>query len=395
MNENIEMIRSLIGQSKGQTLEYSAILLTSNRIAEIICAFANSDGGVLMLGLSESGMPLGLSTDFYPDQKITDAIGLLDTKPIFSCGSFEVAGKRVFYIKIEKSLDTILLNGKKYIRAGEEIVKANVDDLKVIVILTAIKIEYLAVRAQLSDISSLEEDSVNYEQGLFVYKGRAIARIIIRECGQKNSASSQEAQRGLTSFRPYAMFFVGIAGSRKPNDFGLGDVIFPEIVHYYEGGKSKFNSFEARPDDVRPTFHLFEIAKRERLLDNWKTLIKEKIDHEVKADIGIIASGEQIVEHFNSDIGEILSLHYGDTSCVAMEEYGFLNTLSRQGGKYSGVIAGVVRGISDILERRTDDEKKLNQETDRRPDSAKINAANTASAFTFWLILKMLETKNI
>jgi len=394
MSEESNRIKALIGNPKGDRLEYSSILLPFKKIAEIICAFANSDGGVYIIGLSESGMALGLSPDFLVDQKIQDALDIIEKKPTVSFGSFDIDKKRIFYLTVEKSIETILLDSKKYIRVGKEIVEVNIENLKTVVILCAIKLEYVALKAHLSNISYLEEDSVIYEQGIFVYRGKAIARIIIRECGQKNSTASQETQRALTSFIPYAMFFVGIAGSRKPNDFGLGDVIFPEIVHYYEGGKSKLNSFEPRPDDVRPTFHLFEIAKRERLHDDWKILIKGNIEHDVKADIGIIASGEQIVEHINSDIGEILSAHYSDTSCVAMEEYGFLNTLNRQGGKYAGVIAGVVRGISDILERRTDNEKLLNLESDRRPDSAKTNAAKTASAFTFWLIIKMLESKN-
>ncbi|WP_180277195.1 hypothetical protein [Chryseobacterium sp. 52] len=43
---------------------------------------------------------------------------------------------------------------------------------------------------------------------------------------------------------------------------------------------------------------------------------------------------------------------------------------------------GIVRGISDIIERSSTIKE------DKRPADAKAFASATASAFTFWLILK-------
>jgi nucleoside phosphorylase len=259
-------------------------------------------------------------------------------------------------------------------------------ELPTVVILTAIDEEYRAVREHLTQIVGANRNDTGYEAGIFELNGKEIAKVIIRECGAKNTTSAQETERAIQYFEPDAVFFVGIAGSRKPQDFGIGDVIFPVKVYSYEGGKSEEKSFFARPDLAPITYTLTEIAKVERREENWKALIKGNYGREVKADLGVIASGEQVIEHYDSHIGRVLRDHYNDTSAVEMESFGFANAASRQGRKFSHILIGVVRGISDILEQ-TSKEKK-SEITDRRPINAKKIASDTAAAFTFWLIFK-------
>ena len=69
----------------------------------------------------------------------------------------------------------------------------------------------------------------------------------------------------------------------------------------------------------------------------------------------------KLIEHYDSEIGKILTTHYNETSAVEMEGFGFANAASRQGRETSNIIIGVVRGISDILERENaeQDEKVL------------------------------------
>ena len=262
--------------------------------------------------------------------------------------------------------------------------------LPTVVILTAIKEEYLAVRQHLNEIVEAKQNDTHYEAGIFEFNGKEIAKIIIRECGAKNTTSAIETERAINYFKPDAMFFVGIAGSRKPKDFSIGDVIFPEAILSYEGGKSEKESFLARPDIGVLTYAVLETAKAERKKEDWKMLLKNSIDPKtVKADIGIIASGEQVVEHYESEVGKILTKHYNHTSAVEMEGFGFAKTINRQGRETSNIMTGIVRGISDIIEQPI--KTKKNNETDRRPANAKQLASDTAAAFTFWLILKTYE----
>lgn len=261
--------------------------------------------------------------------------------------------------------------------------------LPVVVILTAIIEEYLAVKQHLKNIVEVDENDTSYEAGVFEFNGIDIATIFIRECGAKNTTASQETERAIQNFKPDAMFFVGIAGSRKPKDLTIGDVIFPEKVYFYEGGKSEKDSFVSRPEVENMTFTLMETAKKERRKEDWKILIKGDWKQEVTANIGIIASGEQVVEHYNSGIGRILTEFYNDTSAVEMEGYGFAKAANRQGRETSNVLIGIVRGISDIIEQPSSTNENI--DADRRPSNAKQFASDTAAAFTYWLILKTYE----
>ena len=269
----------------------------------------------------------------------------------------------------------------------------NRSELPTVIILTAIKDEYLAVRSHLRELVEADRNDTSYEAGIFEFNGKEIAKVFIRECGAKNMIAAQEAERAIQYFRPDAMMFVGIAGSRKPNDFSIGDVIFPDKVYSYEGGKSGEKSFAARPDLADMTYALKEIAKKERLKEDWKFLIKGDWQQEIKADLGVIASGEKLIEHYHSDIGLILTQHYNDTSAVEMEGFGFAKAAHRQGRDTSNIMIGVVRGISDILEQPT--KKKTSKNNDRRPSNAKKLASDTAAAFAFWLIYKAYEPKTI
>jgi len=258
-----------------------------------------------------------------------------------------------------------------------------------VVILTAIQEEYKAVRKHLKFISDADQNNTSYEAGVFEFNGKQIAKVIIRECGAKNTNASQEAERAIQNFSPDCIFFVGIAGSRKPKDFAVGDVIFPEKIYSYEGGKSEKDSFRARPDFADTDYALKELSKKERTKGDWKVLIKGEYPNEVKADLGIIASGDQVVEHYNSAVGEILTEHYNDASVVEMEGFGFAKAANRQGRQTKSMIVGVVRGISDIIGQPDENKDKI--ETDKRPANVKKLASNTAAAFTYWLIYKTYE----
>lgn len=262
-------------------------------------------------------------------------------------------------------------------------------NLPTVIILTAIKEEYMAVRDHLNEIVDADKNDTAYEAGLFQYNGKEIAKVVIRECGAKNTNAAQETERAIQYFKPDMILFVGIAGSRKPKDFKVGDVIFPEKVYSYEGGKSEKEAFLSRPDNALMSYSLLEKAKKERKKDDWKILIKGDWKEEVKADIGIIASGEQVIEHYDSEIGKILHDHFNDTSAVEMEGFGFGKAANRQGRETSNILIGVVRGISDVIEQSS--KKGKNKNEDRRPANAKDFASATAAAFAFWLILKTYE----
>ncbi|MFP3835498.1 hypothetical protein [Chryseobacterium sp. SIMBA_028] len=328
------------------------------------------------------------------EQNFVNSARIIEDKSKYK-NCFKIANdacKSILKIDLFESILGFNLFGKenkeryKIDRIMEQNIKYKAVALPVVVILTAIKEEYRAIREHLIDIIDADENDTSYEKGIFKYGDKEIANIVIRECGPKNTTASQEAERAIQYFKPNAMFFVGIAGSRKPNDFVIGDVIFPEKVYSYEGGKSEEKSFVARPDIAAMTYTLIEKAKKERNKDDWKSLIKGNWELEsVKADLGVIASGEQVVEHYDSEVGVILNKHFNDTSAVEMEGFGFAKAANKQGRNTRNMEIGIVRGISDIIERSSTIKE---DKEDKRPADAKAFASATASAFTFWLILK-------
>jgi hypothetical protein len=122
-----EQISSIILQPESETLEYKAVLPPSKSIAQIICSFANTNGGILILGVSEIGglKVSGLSEDFRATSITHKAIDLLTPKPILDYGYISHNSKKLFAVKVDKSADIVSLAGKIYIREGEKIIQSN------------------------------------------------------------------------------------------------------------------------------------------------------------------------------------------------------------------------------------------------------------------------------
>lgn len=122
-----ERVSSVILQAESEVLEYRAVLPPSKSIAQIISSFANTNGGLLILGVSEIGglKVAGLSEDFRATSITHKAIDLLSPKPIVDYGYVEHSGKKLFAISVEKSTQTISVEGKIFIRRKDQIIQAN------------------------------------------------------------------------------------------------------------------------------------------------------------------------------------------------------------------------------------------------------------------------------
>jgi len=73
-----------IGQPESEVLEYKAVLPPSATIAQLVCAFANTKGGAIVLGVVDDGKQIvinGLSDEFRAVQITRKAIDLLSAPP--------------------------------------------------------------------------------------------------------------------------------------------------------------------------------------------------------------------------------------------------------------------------------------------------------------------------
>lgn len=121
-------VSEIIGQKESAQLEYKAVLPPSRSLGQLISSFANSKGGLIVLGVAETAAGIditGLSEDFYANSVIHKAIDLLSPKPEVHYQYVTHVGKRLYVIKIEPSKDTVLIEGKIYIRQVDKTVLKN------------------------------------------------------------------------------------------------------------------------------------------------------------------------------------------------------------------------------------------------------------------------------
>ena len=111
----------IIGQAESSTLEYKSVLPPSKNIAQLISSFANTDGGYIVLGVSDDLEINGLSEDFHANAITHKALDLLSPQPQIHYQYVEYNGKKLYIIKVEKSNSLIAIEDKIYKRVGSEV----------------------------------------------------------------------------------------------------------------------------------------------------------------------------------------------------------------------------------------------------------------------------------
>ncbi len=236
------------------------------------------------------------------------------------------------------------------------------------IVLTALPVEYLAVRAHLTGMREvLHPKGTVYEQGTF--SSKAISwQVAIVEIGQGNPAAALEAERAIQHFAPDVILFIGIAGGIK--DVVLGDVVAGTKIYEYESGKDEV-AFKPRPNLAISSYRLEQRARAEAKKGKWIRRIKTKqiSSSTPSALVGPIAAGAKVLASLRSATSAFIRSQYSDALAVEKEGYGFLAAVHAN----PGIEALVVRGISDLIDDKGQSDAEGTQEI----------AAKNASAFAF------------
>jgi nucleoside phosphorylase len=241
------------------------------------------------------------------------------------------------------------------------------------VIITAIPVEYKAVRQHITDLKEVTHPKGNvYELGSFQGEYHPWT-VGIAEVGAGNNTCALQTERAISYFDPEVVLFVGIAGGIK--DVNLGDVVAAEKAYGYEKGKVGHDGFLVRPEVGISSYEIFERAKAEAKKEDWKLRLPQKDQkRRLKAIIKPIAAGEKVVAEKRSEIYKLIRTNFNDTVAVEMEGSGFYAACHANGN----LQFLIVRGISDLLSNKEKTDAKGFQEI----------AAKNASAFAFEILSK-------
>lgn len=240
------------------------------------------------------------------------------------------------------------------------------------VIITAIPLEYQAVRRHLTEQNELTHKGIIFCEGRFQGKEN-LWRVGLGMSGMGNITSGLITDRAIDCFNPDVMIFVGIAGGIK--DVKAGDVVVADKVYNYESGKVGSETVQYRPHIGLADSSFFSRAFNETINEDWKERIFVPDENLIpKVFLKPIATGEKVITSTDSQLYKDIRAHFNDAIAVDMESGGFLTAVHFN----EGVKALVIRGISDLIDNKAELDSQGFQEI----------AADNASAFAFEVLSK-------
>ncbi|MBP0006415.1 MAG: 5'-methylthioadenosine/S-adenosylhomocysteine nucleosidase [Cyanobacteria bacterium SBC] len=250
------------------------------------------------------------------------------------------------------------------------------------VILTAIPVEYEAVRSHLTDLrEEVHSQGKGYERGQFDANQQRW-EVGIAEVGVGNLNALNKTRQAIDYFKPSVAIFVGVAGGIREKDVKIGDVVVATKVYNYELGKVE-EKFKSRPEVEKSTDNLVSSAQRQRRSPEWLNRLENQPEVVPNVFIAPIASGEKVIASVTSDLVQFVRDHYNDAIAVEMEGFGFLQATSSNPTNPT-ISAVVIRGISDLIDGKSEADATGSQEM----------AAQNASAFAFEVLSRFKILNN-
>ncbi|MGW6981724.1 5'-methylthioadenosine/S-adenosylhomocysteine nucleosidase family protein [Streptomyces sp. NPDC054932] len=241
-----------------------------------------------------------------------------------------------------------------------------------VVILTALNLEYQAVRQKLAGPQvHRHERGTRFEVG--TVQGTS-CRVALALTNKGNHSAAVIAERAIQEFSPVAVLFVGVAGALWETA-RLGDVVMATHVYAYHGGTSEDDGLKARPRVWEAPHAISQLGSHLARVNDWADDVPGRGDAP-QVRFGAIAAGEVVQNSKISAEAQWIRQHYNDALAIEMEAAGVA-----QAGHLNGAPVAIIRGISD----RADGTKS--SETDR---SWQPRAAANAAAFATRLAVELM-----
>lgn len=215
-----------------------------------------------------------------------------------------------------------------------------------IVILTALEVEYRAMRGQLSGLRGHRHPAGTlFEIGAFEgHPGQEIA-LALTTAG--NAPAAIMTERAINEFSPQAVIFVGVAGGLA-RWLVIGDVVVATKVYAYHGERSEGDGDKFRPRAYEPSHELEQLARSLARTNEWCGGGAGASSPQVHFEP--IASGEVVLNTRNSPTARLLDRNFNDAVAVETEGAGVAQSAHLQGD----LPTITVRGISDFADGNKD-----------------------------------------
>ncbi|WP_393058851.1 purine phosphorylase [Streptomyces sp. LN549] len=241
-----------------------------------------------------------------------------------------------------------------------------------VVILTALNLEYQAVRRKLTAPQlHRHERGTRFEVG--TVQGTS-CRVALGLTNKGNHSAAVIAERAMQEFSPVAVLFVGVAGALWESA-RLGDVVMATHVYAYHGGTSEDDGLKARPRAWEAAHGISQLGAHLARVNDWAD---DTPGHGRAPQVrfGAIAAGEVVQNSKISAEARWIRQHYNDALAIEMEAAGVA-----QAGHLNGAPVAIIRGISD----RADGTKSSAKDRNWQP-----RAAANAAAFAARLAVELV-----
>ncbi|MFD7513822.1 purine phosphorylase [Streptomyces niveus] len=242
-----------------------------------------------------------------------------------------------------------------------------------VVILTALNLEYQAVRKKLAGPHvHRHERGTRFEVG--TVQGTS-CRVALGLTNKGNHSAAVIAERAIQEFSPAAVLFVGVAGALW-DTAKLGDVVMATHVYAYHGGTSEDDGLKARPRVWEAAHGISQLGSHLARVNDWADETSGR-RRAPQVRFGAIAAGEVVQNSKISAEARWIRQHYNDALAIEMEAAGVA-----QAGHLNGAPVAIIRGISD----RADGTKSSEKDRNWQP-----RAAANAAAFATRLAVELVR----
>ncbi|MER7918515.1 MULTISPECIES: hypothetical protein [unclassified Streptomyces] len=214
-----------------------------------------------------------------------------------------------------------------------------------VVVLTALQVEYEAVRRHMADVhEDREPQGTVFDRGRIPGLGWEVA---LAEMGPTNTRAALVTQSAIAHFGAEVVLFVGVAGALK-DDVRLGDVVVARKVYSHHGGRESADGFAARPDAWQSPYDMDQLVRSARRNEPWAFLAPDaRPATPPRVHFEPIASGDVLLGFRDSETARRIRRHYNDAVAIDMESHGVAHAV----GMKHGVRALFIRGISDSADQ--------------------------------------------